>query len=66
VSDRRGSARDRLRDGEATIAELTEALGASHQKVSQHLAVLAICEQVCGGVQRQLAELQQIFGGAGR
>lgn len=32
---------DRLRDGEATVNELTEALGASQQNVSKHLAVLA-------------------------
>ena len=82
---------DRLREGEATVAELTEALGASQQNVSKHLAVLtdagilarrkdgnrvhyrigdegvlAICEEVCGSVQRQLDELQQILSGAGR
>ena len=32
---------DRLRDGEATVGELAEALGASQQNVSKHLAVLA-------------------------
>ena len=32
---------DRLRDGEATVGELSEALGASQQNVSKHLAVLA-------------------------
>ncbi len=32
---------DRLRDGEATVTGLTEALGASQQNVSKHLAVLA-------------------------
>ena len=31
---------DRLRDGEATVNELTEALGASQQNVSKHLGVL--------------------------
>jgi DNA-binding transcriptional ArsR family regulator len=31
---------DRLRDGEATVQELTEALGASQQNVSKHLQVL--------------------------
>ena len=31
---------DRLRDGEASVAELTEALGASQQNVSKHLGVL--------------------------
>ena len=32
---------DRLRDGEATTAELVEALDTSQQNVSKHLAVLA-------------------------
>ena len=32
---------DRLRDGELTVNELTEATGASQQNVSKHLAVLA-------------------------
>ena len=32
---------DRLRDGEATVNELTEALGVSQQNVSKHLTVLA-------------------------
>jgi DNA-binding transcriptional ArsR family regulator len=32
---------DRLRDGEATVGELSEATGASQQNVSKHLAVLA-------------------------
>ena len=32
---------DRLRDGEATVAELQEATGASQQNVSKHLGVLA-------------------------
>jgi DNA-binding transcriptional ArsR family regulator len=31
---------DRLRDGEATVHELTEATGASQQNVSKHLGVL--------------------------
>jgi DNA-binding transcriptional ArsR family regulator len=31
---------DRLRDGEATVGELQEALGASQQNVSKHLGVL--------------------------
>ncbi len=82
---------DRLRDGEATVAELTEALEASQQNVSKHLAVLAdagiltrrkdgkrvhyriadesvlaICEEVCDSVQRQLDELRQILSGGGR
>ena len=82
---------DRLRAGESTVAELTEALSASQQNVSKHLtvladagivgrrkegtrvyyriideSVLAICEEVCGSVQRQLVELQQILEGAER
>jgi DNA-binding transcriptional ArsR family regulator len=32
---------DRLRDGEATVSELTEATAASQQNVSKHLALLA-------------------------
>ena len=32
---------DRLRDGEATVGELSEATSASQQNVSKHLAVLA-------------------------
>jgi DNA-binding transcriptional ArsR family regulator len=32
---------DHLRDGEATVGELSEALGASQQNISKHLAVLA-------------------------
>lgn len=31
---------DRLREGEATVAELQEAVGASQQNVSKHLGVL--------------------------
>jgi DNA-binding transcriptional ArsR family regulator len=82
---------DRLREGEATGHELTEALGASQQNVSKHLQVLleagivgrrkkgnhayyaiadesvvALCEQVCGSLQRQLAELNALVEGAGR
>ncbi len=79
---------DALRDGEATVGELTERLGASQQNVSKHLGVLhqagivsrskrgtfayyaiadggvfAICEQVCGGLQQQIHELDQILTG---
>jgi DNA-binding transcriptional ArsR family regulator len=32
---------DQLREGEATVGELSEALAASQQNVSKHLAVLA-------------------------
>jgi DNA-binding transcriptional ArsR family regulator len=79
---------DRLRDREASVQELTEALGASQQNVSKHLqlladagivgrrregnrvyyrivdeSVLALCEHVCGAVQRQLAELSALVEG---
>jgi DNA-binding transcriptional ArsR family regulator len=81
---------DRLRDGEATVGELTEATGASQQNVSKHLGVLLgagivsrskrgtssvyaiadetvfeLCELVCGGLRRQLEELDLILQGAG-
>jgi ArsR family transcriptional regulator len=32
---------DRLREGEATVGELSESVGASQQNISKHLAVLA-------------------------
>jgi DNA-binding transcriptional ArsR family regulator len=32
---------DHLREGEATVGELSESLGASQQNISKHLAVLA-------------------------
>jgi len=77
---------DQLRDGDATVGELQEALGASQQNVSKHLGVLhaagmvsrtkdgnyaryaisdpsvfELCDQVCGGVRRQIAELEAIL-----
>jgi DNA-binding transcriptional ArsR family regulator len=77
---------DRLREGEATVGELQEALGASQQNVSKHLGILnaagmvtrtkdgnharyaisdpsvfELCDQVCGGVRRQLKELESIL-----
>jgi DNA-binding transcriptional ArsR family regulator len=77
---------DRLREGDATVSELQEALGASQQNVSKHLGILhaagmvrrskegnstryaisdpsvfELCDQVCGGVRRQLQELEQIL-----
>lgn len=77
---------DRLREGEATVGELQEALGASQQNVSKHLGILhaagmverakrgthvvysisdptvfELCEQVCGGVRRQLEHLETIL-----
>ncbi|MBI5103726.1 MAG: winged helix-turn-helix transcriptional regulator [Solirubrobacterales bacterium] len=81
---------DRLRDGEATVAELQEAVGASQQNVSKHLGVLLnagmvsrtkrgtsavyaiadhgvfeLCEQVCGGLRRQIVELDAMLQGQG-
>jgi DNA-binding transcriptional ArsR family regulator len=82
---------DRLRDGDATVSELQEELGASQQNVSKHLAVLlgagmvsrtkegtcvryaiadpgvfTLCEHVCGGLRRQLSDLDAVLhvGGA--
>ncbi len=77
---------DRLREGDATVGELQEAVGASQQNVSKHLGILhaagmvtrtkqgthtrysisdpsvfQLCEQVCGGVRRQVAELETIL-----
>jgi DNA-binding transcriptional ArsR family regulator len=77
---------DRLGDGEASVGELLESLGASQQNVSKHLGILnaagmvtrtksgnhalysisdpsvfELCEQVCGGVRRQVAELEAIL-----
>ena len=77
---------DRLREVDATVGELQEALGASQQNVSKHLGVLhaagmvsrtkdgnhtryaisdpsvfELCDQVCGGVRRQLEELEAIL-----
>ena len=82
---------DRLRDGEATVSELTEATGASQQNVSKHLGVLLsagivsrtkrgtssvyaiadqtvfdLCELVCGGLRRQVDELDLILQGGDR
>ena len=82
---------DRLRDGEASVQELTEALATSQQNVSKHLGVLAqarivgrrkdgnlalyrivddsvfaLCEQVCGSLQRQLADLNELVSGSTR
>ena len=75
---------DCLREGPATVQELTVAIGATQPNVSKHLAVLhragilarekdgihvrysiadesvfALCEQVCGGLRRQLEALDQ-------
>lgn len=80
---------DRLREGSATVKELTEATGSSQQNISKHLGVLhsagmvsrekegsytryvcsdpgvfELCEQVCGGLRRQLSALEEIIGAA--
>jgi DNA-binding transcriptional ArsR family regulator len=77
---------DALRDGDATVGELVDRLGASQQNVSKHLGVLyqagivgrrkdgnrviyaitddsvfALCETVCGGLARQVAEIAQLL-----
>lgn len=77
---------DRLREGDATVGELQEALGASQQNVSKHLGILhsagmvsrskrgtsviyaisdpgvfELCGQVCGGLRRQLRELDGLL-----
>jgi DNA-binding transcriptional ArsR family regulator len=77
---------DLLRERDATVTELHEALGASQQNVSKHLGVLlqagivrrtkqgtsaryaiadegvfALCEDVCGGLRRQLTELDALL-----
>ena len=82
---------DRLRAGEASVQDLTQALGSSQQNVSKHLGVLAqagivgrrregnlalyrivdesvfaLCEQVCGSLQRQFADLNQLVSGGAR
>jgi DNA-binding transcriptional ArsR family regulator len=82
---------DHLREGEATVGRLSEAIGTSQQNVSKHLSVLtdagvlgrrkdgnhvyyrivdegvlALCEQVCGSVQEQLRELNELVQGEGR
>jgi DNA-binding transcriptional ArsR family regulator len=80
---------DGLRNGEATVAELTDGLGTSQQNVSKHLgvlheagilgrrkqgthtiytivdeSVLGLCEEVCGGLQRQFNDLAELVGGS--
>jgi DNA-binding transcriptional ArsR family regulator len=82
---------DRLRDGEANVQELTEALGSTQQNVSKHMGVLhaagvvlrrrdgtrvlysiaddsvfEMCDTVCGGLRRQVADLDALLAGASR
>jgi DNA-binding transcriptional ArsR family regulator len=77
---------ERLRESEATVGELQEAVGASQQNVSKHLGILhaagmvsrtkhgthtryaisdpsvfELCDLVCGGIRRQLHELDTIL-----
>ncbi len=79
---------ERLRGGEQTVQELTDAINASQQNVSKHLNILldaglvarrkegtsalyaiaddsvfALCENVCGSLQRQFADLADLVGG---
>jgi DNA-binding transcriptional ArsR family regulator len=49
---------DRLRDGEASVGDLTEALGATQQNVSRHLAVL----HAAGVVSRRKEGTRVIYG----
>jgi DNA-binding transcriptional ArsR family regulator len=78
---------DQLRAGEATVQDLTDAVGSTQQNVSKHLTVLryagivrrrkdgnyvhysikddgvfVLCEDVCGSIRRQLAELHAVVG----
>ncbi len=80
---------DHLGDGERSVNELAEELGAGQQNVSKHLAVLvesgmlarrkdgvhayyriaddgvfALCDQVCGSLQTQVATLNALVSGS--
>jgi DNA-binding transcriptional ArsR family regulator len=82
---------DRLRTGEASVAELTAEIGTTEQNVSKHLgllhragivsrrkqgnfsyyaiadeAIFALCEQVCGALERQLDSFGAIVAAARR
>lgn len=82
---------DRLREGEASVQELTDALATTQQNTSKHLSILhtagivsrrregnhvvyaiadesvfELCERVCGGLRRQLDELDELLAGASR
>ena len=77
---------DALRDGEATVGDLTDRLGATQQNISKHLGVLhqaglvsrtkrgafvvyaiaddgvfELCDQVCGGIRRQVHDLDELL-----
>jgi DNA-binding transcriptional ArsR family regulator len=77
---------DQLREGERSVGDLVQVLGATQQNVSKHLGVLhqagivsrrkagnrviyaiaddsvfALCETVCGGLARQVAEIAQLL-----
>jgi DNA-binding transcriptional ArsR family regulator len=79
---------DLLRDGELSVAQISEHLETSQQNASKHLGILlqagivarrkegtssyyrvtdqtvfALCEQVCGGLQLRLSELQAMVEG---
>lgn len=79
---------DRLREGDATVGALADAVDTSQQNVSKHLAALAevgilgrrkdgnrvyyrivdasvfaLCEQICGAVQRQVQALNELVEG---
>jgi DNA-binding transcriptional ArsR family regulator len=79
---------DQLREGEATVLELTERIGTTQQNVSKHLGVLqrngivarrkhgnfayyrvvdegvfALCEAVCGSLQRRVDSLHALVAG---
>jgi DNA-binding transcriptional ArsR family regulator len=81
---------DHLRGGDASVGELTDALGTTQQNVSKHLgvllragivtrrkvgtqaryaiadpSVLALCDEVCGGLRRRIEELGAIAGVGG-
>jgi DNA-binding transcriptional ArsR family regulator len=80
---------DLLREREASVQELTEAIGTSEQNISKHLGVLrqagivrrskrgnysyysiadegvfALCEAVCGSLNRRADSLHELVGGA--
>jgi DNA-binding transcriptional ArsR family regulator len=82
---------DLLRERDATVSELHEAIGASQQNVSKHLGVLlqaglvtrtkegtsaryavaddavfSLCEVVCGGLRRQVSELDALLPAGSR